>query len=354
MLVFKKAIFAGLFALSSSFPISAEKLHVYFLGNSLTGSLTPDRVHQLFQQREVDFQFGIQLSGGKSLIRHLNYKKEPNQNWVCWETSIPKGNTFVPNDPYLKGQTYRFGFYESGLTKFKWDAVVFQPYGSNLHDDLIAIKAFTDMTLKAGQCQQFYLYSTWPKRQKVKNGEGAFHVNNLDYAAAWEAKYTASSEDTDKQSMNNISSRDYFEKLIQLLNAHYKDQIPAFRIIPAGEVLWTLDQKIKKGELPGLQKLIDAKSKLLAGLDADTSAKDGVNLLYADPIHLNPIPHKESTLGIFVSGSTVYSSLHGKSPEGLSASIYSLDDRSDAELIKAIQTTIWDVVSHHPHSGIKK
>jgi hypothetical protein len=68
-------------------------------------------------------------------------------------------------------------------------------------------------------------------------------------------------------------------------------------------------------------------------------------VLYADAIHLNPVPHTAPMLGIFISGSTVSSAISGKSPVGMSGTDYGLNDVTDAALIQAIQETIWSVVS---------
>lgn len=340
-----KIVFTSGIALLALLSNAAEKkMDVYFIGNSLTASTTLDRVHSLFEQRGIDLQFGSQLSGGKSLIRHLNYKKEPKQKWIWWECNAKNGDTYEPDkNPHHGGEPPRFGRYETGLAKHKWDAVVMQPYSSNLHDDLLAISAFIDICLKNKSTDKFYIYSTWPRRKK-KKVDGKFVVSNLDYQKAWLAEYTASPDDTSKKSTWNCASRSYFKKLLELLNKKYPKLSQPIKIIPAGEVLFELDKMIKADKLPGIKEIAARDKKLVPGLDADTSTKDGVNILYADAVHLNPIPHKGDTVGIFVSGSTVFTVLSGENPVGMSGKAYGLDDQKDAALIKAIQETIWKVV----------
>jgi hypothetical protein len=80
--------------------------------------------------------------------------------------------------------------------------------------------------------------------------------------------------------------------------------------------------------------------------------------LFADGIHLNDQPHNgedSGTIGSYVAALTVFSTLSGKSPIGLTVAPYEqFDAKADAALIEALQQTVWSVVAGHPHSGVKK
>jgi len=335
---------------------AAETQTTYFIGNSLTMSMTPDRVHALFAQRGVDLQFGSQLSGGKSLIRHKNYHAEPDAKWTSWETNVKAGDTFEPSTNHWADRKFRFGLYDQALTGHKWDRLVMQVYGSNLHDDLEAIGAFIDLARQHEATDTFYIYSTWPRRPAKRDENNKPLRNqrdNIDYAAAWTADYTAGPDDTDWKAGNNYASRDYINTLFEHLNKQHADLPKPIRLVPTGEVLFAIDRKIKADQLPGLKALAKRKPEMVPGLDDDTDFSHGVNVLYADAIHLNPIPHKGDTLGIFISGTTMYAVLSGQSPVGLSGKPYGLDDEQDAELIRAVQQTIWDVVTADPRTGVK-
>lgn len=318
-------------------------------------STTLDRVHDLVAQRGIDLQFGSQLSGGKSLIRHRNYKDEPEQKWKSWETNVPEGDTFTPDENmYIDtpGELHRFGLYDEALKEHAWDKVVFQLYGGTLKSDLEAISTFIDLAQSNHPPETYYIYSTWPRRPKVKEADGEFGVNNLDYPGAWLAEYTASAEEADpKVAIRNYDSRSYVDKLYRALKEKYPDI--DLRLIPAGEVLFALDGKIKAGELPGLKELAERDPSMVPGLDGDTSFADGVNVLYADAVHMNPMPHQGNSLGIFVSGQCVATGLSGRSPVGLSGAAYGLDDEKDAALIRAIQETIAEAFSGDPRTGLK-
>ncbi|MFO7658867.1 MAG: hypothetical protein R6W78_17540, partial [Bacteroidales bacterium] len=221
------------------------------------------------------------------------------------------------------------GFYDVALKNYVWDAIVLQPYAAGLNDDIDAATKFINFST----CGIFYIYTSWP----------ALQGDYLDYADRWDRIYD------NPNSNNNNASRSYYDQLLSKLREdHPTKQV---RIIPAGEVLYEIDKMIKAGTLPGLKELAERDRELLPGLDrCDTSIDEDLALgvygiLYADDVHLNPSPHKVGTLGIFISGSTMFSALSGTSPVGMSAANYGLDVEKDALLIKAVQETIWRIVS---------
>lgn len=333
---------------------------VYFIGNSLTASTTLDRVHGLFGQRGIDLQFGSQISGGKSLLRHLNYKDEPDQKWKSWETRIPLGQTFGPDMGYhtTPADQYRFGLYDTALVGHRWDVLVMQPFQSSLHDDLEAATAFMKLALAKDASTKCYIYQTWPRRPKTAGG-GEGNASNfgsakdIDYPELWEAEYTVSAEDAGKQANFHCDSRSYFKKLVATLGGKFPDVQPPPRVIPVGEVLFALDAKIKAGTLPGLDDLAARDASKLPGLRPGTDFNKGANILYADPVHFNPMPHDSGVLGNLISGTTIFTVLSGLSPVGLSATAYGFDDTKDAALIQAVQETIWEVVTADPATGVK-
>jgi len=72
---------------------------------------------------------------------------------------------------------------------------------------------------------------------------------------------------------------------------------------------------------------------------------------------MNPMPRngeKCGTLGAYAAALTIYATLSGQSPVGLTARPYEqLDEKQDAALIKAVQQTVWDVVWRELHKGVK-
>lgn len=334
------------------------QLSVYFIGNSLTMSSTLDRVHGLFAQRGIDLQFGSQLSAGKSLIRHWNYASEPDQKYHCWETSVVGGHTHLPHPNFFSAnpEKYRFGRYDTALIKHRWDALVMQPFLSPLGQDLEAITSFIQLAIENKTVQRFYIYQTWPRRGKpARDAAGVDLVSaslDIDYASEWTAQYAFGPERSDWQAAEHCASRDYFAKLLAQIGERFPDLQEPVRLIPAGEVLYALDARIKGGKLPGLKDLAARVPDMVPGAAAGFDASRGVNLLYCDHIHFNPMPHQSGVVGNLISGTTIFTVLSRQNPVGLDASAYGFDMDKDGDLVRAIQQTIWDVVSRNPATGV--
>lgn len=293
---------------------AADSLKVYFIGNSLTMGAKPERVKALLAEQGIPMDFSSQLSGGKTLIRHANYAKEPEQKWLTASS--------------LSGSAV--GTYDTALKNSKWDAVVLQLFGSNLDDDMKAISTFVDLCLESDSCKKFYIYSTWPGRPRPKDGDYA--LVDFDYSAEWENE-------------NNPASRGYVAKLFEQLHKKYPDT--DFFLIPAGEVVCQLDKKIKDGELPELFELAKRDPKMVPGWREGLTESAGAGLFYMDPLHFKNGP------GVVVSATTIATVLGGKNPEGLAGSHFGLNDKTDGKLLKKIQQTIWETVTADPRTGVK-
>lgn len=139
------------------------------------------------------------------------------------------------------------------------------------------------------------------------------------------------------------------------------------RLIPAGDVLAALDVKIREGRLPGIEAFYDRNQAYFQKARRNNSKKSpydpeafdparGVLNFYADGIHLNDQPHNgddSGTIGSYVAALTIYATLAGKSPVGLTAAPYEqFDEKIDADLISALQETVWDVVTRNPLTGV--
>ena len=167
---------------------------------------------------------------------------------------------------------------------------------------------------------QFYIYSRWPRRDE--KGEGENKTYALDYAVKWNREYTGGWDGTNE-------SRDYFEKLVMALRKEYPKLKPIL-LVPVGDVLLEIDKRAQAGKLPGLQS---------------------VSEFYHDGIHFNNV-------GAFAVATTFYATMFKETPVGLKADAFapgkeSHDREISPELAKAIQQTVWDVVSTHKLAGVK-
>jgi hypothetical protein len=350
-----------IFFLVSAWSIAAagqepKTLHVYHIGNSLTRSITMDRLHQLFAEQGIDYQFSTQLAAGCTLNRHWA-AREKGMKTRQWETNKPVGNNWEPGGPDWDPNPKRFGPYWEALTKHKWDAVVFQPYRSHMKDDLPALRNFINFALQDSAAKRFYLYQTWPNRPVTnpKEEDRAKRVYaDVDYPALWKRKYPFDETTADPKG-DEFQSREYFRKLLNRLNQEFgaKLDIPIF-MIPVGEVWYACDKRIKAGEIPGLAELYARNPRLVPGWKPEKGITAGVNMFYADGIHPNPMPHLDGNVANYVNGLTICSTISGKTPLGLPASIYGLDDQRDAALVKSLQETVWQVIKACPNCGLSK
>ena len=337
-------------------PAEKRTMHVYHVGNSLTRGLTLAQLHELMATRGIDYQFGAQLAGGTSLRRHWDVIAGTTKQFKTktWETRNPAGGTFEPCHPDWEKNPFpeRFGKYDQALTKHKWDALVLQLYGAHVEEDVGAIRDFIALAEKNRSAKRYYIYSTWPQRPGAKDAVGTITAQPIDYQAAWSRVYDDAAR---KDWKDTYASRDGRTQLMKRLRAEYDGKLGhPICTIPAGEVLCELDKKIKAGQIPGLAEAHARNPKLLPGWNPETGVKAGVNILYADPIHLNPIPHLEGTVGTYAVAMTVMSVLTASSPVGLTGKIHGLDDEKDAALVKALQETVWEVVKTHPYAGIAR
>ena len=351
---------------------SAEKtdqpLTAYYIGNSLTRNLPLERLQLLFDASGTPYRYGMQLNGGHTLDKHLSKRNHSNK---------PGQGTYNIDKA--------FGTYDEAFRKHTFDAVVLQPYTKELDaepkitkgwpffecGDLQAASGFIDYARGKSPegsgrwdydnpnrgheaASNFYIYATWPNTKMILEQEG-----EKSYANYYARPYTGGIQ----------PSADFFKQLVERLNAAHPDLKQPVRLIPAGEVLAVLDQKIRAGKLPGIEAFykrnqpyfLKARRNNKGKSQFDPEAFDstaGVLNFYADGIHLNDQPHNAAdsgTIGSYTAALTVYTVLTGKSPVGLTAKPYEQFDESvDAVLIKALQSTVWEVVSSNPLTGVAK
>jgi len=344
---------------------AAGDLTVYHIGNSLTRNIPLDRLKALFADAGTTYRYGQQLGPGFRLEMHL-VNAEPG-------TPIANIRRYNLVEPY--------GQYSDAFKKFTFDAVVLQPFQMPLDleekidkppfftvGDLQAASGFIDYARGRTQagvgrwdlehpntdhvaCERFFIYATWPPAQEILAHDPP------TFAAYYAQPYTG----------GKVSCADFYGQLVDRLNERHSDLPTPVRMIPAGGVLATLDERIRAGTLPGIEAFyarnqayfVRARRNDRKPSPFDPDAFDpqaGVLNVYADGIHLNDQPHNgddSGTIGSYVAALTTYATLTGKSPVGLTAEPYEqFDPQADAALVRALQETVWQVVSTHRHSGV--
>jgi hypothetical protein len=230
---------------------SASAVTSYHIGNSLTNHSNPDTFELYAESRGVELHTGYNLHGGWALNDFL---ADPNNA----ETIVDE-----------------YGPYSSALVNNHWDIVTLQPHrsfpGTQMHQDISSILSFIDLTRSnpANADTNFYIFQTWPELSG-------------NYQQAWTAPVL------DHPSTASTRSRDYFNYLIEHVRAQTDANV---YMIPAGEVFYELDKKIRSKEIPGFVS---------------------VNDFYGDLVHMR------TETGRYISSMTMYSTIMGQYPNQLS------------------------------------
>lgn len=293
-------------------------LAVYHVGNSVTDTLNYTGLGQLVAQANGGYAYGRHIIPGAPLEWTWNH----------------------PNDGFTEAP---YGSYSTALPNHTWNAVTLQPFDRQLTQpdgwgDRETIARYVNLAVQnpANKATQFYVYSRWPRREDQAGGG----FKPFDFRAKWDRTYTGGWDNTNE-------TRDYFKKLLAGVRTDAAGKLDKqVRLVPVGDVLYELDKRAKAGQITGLTS---------------------VEQLYGDGIHFG-------NLGSFVVGSTFFATLYKQSPVGqavpaawltinaqyTSGGNFDLpgmaDDPAypnfDAASLRAVQQTIWDVVSTHADAGV--
>ena len=359
-----------------------REVDVYHIGNSLTRNLSVERLRALFESAGGSYDHGTQLGGAKKLYQHLAKK-------------LADGRSFKINNI----QTKPYGDYDKALQEYTFDAVVLQPYGWWLNDrlpdneiekgDLQAAAGF--MQYASGRnpsgnvaAERFYIYGTWPNLKGIMQRAGidADGDGRNSFAEFWSARYSTEVPTAGWTTPN----RDFLEQLVKGLNEKFPGLKHPVRLVPVGDVFAALDEKIRNGDLPGIEDYFTRTNPItVAGrkrpsnvayyrtsrveawtkktpfekIGPDYTGFDrelGIQNVYADSVHMNDQPHNgddDGTLGGYIASLTFYAVFTGRSPVGLTSEPWErLDPDKDAALIGAVQKTVWEVVAKDPLAGV--
>jgi hypothetical protein len=269
-----------------------------FVGNSVTDTIRYGSLAKLAKSRGQTLSWGRDMIPGAPL------------SWL-WEH---------PKDGF---QQEPFGLYPRALSEHPWDVLSLQPFDRHLDGkdgDLAMARNFIDLALSRSPDVQVYVYSRWPRKDKAKDGSLV-----LDYKTKWLRKYTGGWDGTEE-------TRDYFERVVAGLRKAYDGKAKPVLMVPVGDVLLELDERMRAGKVPGFTDIAE---------------------VYVDGIHFNNV-------GSLIVGTTFYATLFRDDPRGMKADPYNekvdpkKDRLIDEKLAAAIQDAVWTVVSKHPLSGVRR
>lgn len=365
-----------------------KDIDVYHIGNSLTRGLSVRRLAALFDAAGGHYDHGTQLGGGKPLYAHLANR-------------TADGRPFKRNNI----QSVEYGDWLDAFREFTFDAIVLQPSGAWLRDrdpdneivtgDVEAASgliAYATGNNPAGNMasQRFYIYAGWTRIKHMLDREDldADRDGIVAFSEFWDAPYVE-----EGWVLRRVPNRDFFSRLVAELNQRHPDLAHPIRLVPVSGVLAALDAKIRAGQLPGLEGHLTRETKLIvegeerpsnfdyyregrrgrpgrrnpaAGPPLDANGDSytgfmpsaGVYNIFADQVHMNAMPHNgddDGTIGGYVGSLTFYVVFTGENPVGLTTRPWErIDPVADAELVEAVQQTVWEVVSTHALTGVSK
>ena len=280
-------------------PEVQSTLRVFHVGNSVTDTIRYDALKAMAESRGHKHIYGRHMIPGAPL------------EWI-WEHA----------DSGFRSD--EFGYYPQALPGFAWDAITLQPFDRHLKDDVKFAKRYIDLARQKAENAntQFYIYSRWPRRKETKNADGTI-TYELDYAAKWNRPYTGNWDGTEE-------TKAYFETLVEALRKEYPDMKKPVLLVPVGDVLLELDKRMRDGKIANWTS---------------------IEALYSDGIHFNNV-------GSFIVGTTFYATLYKQNPLGLGFDSYNVvkapaDKAISPAFAKAVQETVWEVVSKHPLAGVQ-
>lgn len=352
----RKIALCSLFMLAAS--VSAAEtgaMRVFYFGNSLTANTMPEFHKELGQSAGKDWTADAMLGAGWQLWQH----REQLGTDKALFAGTGRGEYTI--DPaYAKSA----GFAAKKFYKGQWDAIVLQSFASHLTNvvtqmwgkykfdapkDTGDVQSAADIVrhfLKLNPHGRACIYVNWPpmepgKPQAGQRGAEFPDRKNFDYEKQWLKKYAP----TDKPWIGNVNrTRDFNFQLFDALKAAFPELWKQGRLqmIPTGDIFLALDKKMRAGQVPGIKSIEE---------------------FYTD------VQHIRIGLPRYTAAAAFYAVLFQEHPGKLdwklygTRSRYRAEDRShdDGELLeitperaKIVNDTIWEVLTTHPYTGVKK
>ncbi|HEX8531415.1 MAG TPA: Ig-like domain-containing protein, partial [Cytophagales bacterium] len=268
--------------LAAALPSRAQtEKRIYTVGNSVTDGVNFQGFKALAESRGYVHTFGRQMIPGAPLA------------WL-WTH---------PNDGFTEQP---FGYPTNAFPNYTWDAISLQPFDRQIEGDegdRIMAKNYIDLAKGKSPDVQVYVYSRYP-RKKDGLAETAANWNGL-----WNATYTGGWDNTNE-------TRDFFEKLTTVLRTDYAGStLKPPLLIPVGEVMYNLNNKMAAGEVAGFSSIWQ---------------------VYADGIHV-------TNVGSYLVACTFFATMYQESPVGLP--VPSQYGTINNNLRDVIQQTVWETVT---------
>ena len=353
-----------------AFPVASEvraaDLDVYTVGNSLTDGMGLSHYPGAWDKRDMLQSYVASNGSGNAIGMENRCNVAGAPLAYMWnESNHAELDTEGPWN-VLALQPYSRGLYDAEAP----------PGGSHSYDwgDVTNAKNFINQALPNSAGIQPYLYSHWPgipdykRHQQYMNETNPDTGENYTYAEAEAARQQAlvnfqaaggwdghwDTAYADPYSSANYRTRDYFQQLVDTLNADRHDPGDPIEdlqhdvlMLPVGDVMYELHQRVQT--------------------DPTLLPKAGGGY-YTDMIEMHADgTHLRGGVGRLICAATWYATLYGEDPAGLDYTIYNdpnptsnqYYDYADpyyeeitAEFAAAVHDAAWDVVNGHPYTGV--
>lgn len=324
----------------------------FYYGNSFTGNTMPGLHPELVKGTDRQWQVGAAIAAGVPIWSHMK---------DVMDKSAPAMKGIEGDYDAVVVQVFAGEGLEKVVTEMWQGKIKFgQPTDVG---DIAAVTYIAKAFLAAHPAARAYVYTSWPgipveelateggatlkageKFNKAGLSEEQMEVfrKKFDYEKAWLADYDPANP------KGKTHTRAHMYAVMEGVKKNLPDLWSEGRLgmIPVGDVFLAIDKKMRSGAVPGLENIGQYYSNghLRAGLPRYTLAATFYAVLFRD--HPQRLKYQMyDDIGNFAAGKFGY---YVHQPD--------LGQKVDItpERAKIVNDTIWEVVTHHPHTGVKK
>jgi len=280
VLLYKFLTIALLLLANTAF--SQQTKRIYMIGNSLTDN--------------------IWYNGFKALA------EAKGNTHICGRQMIPGAPIeWLWNHQDATFSEQPFGYPPNAFPNYVWDALTLQPFTHPLEADVPASTNYINAIKGHSPDVQVYMYANWPAKTWCTGN---------DFSTQWVRKYC-----NPFCWDNSQATADYYETCTRAVRTANPGVKPIL-MIPAGHVMYAMDQKMKAGQVPGYTNIFQ---------------------VYNDDIHLGNV-------GAYMAGLTFFATIYKTDPRGMA--VPSEYGSIPSNVATIIQNTVWEVVTNHALSGV--
>lgn len=383
-----------------------ETFKGFMVGNSLSMSISIDRLKALFASQYYNLEVDQQMSAGTTLAQHVGVQNAETGEYIpCNNYNKPKSSPGYTYFDAMATEAYDFASLQLYLnfvytpehlkseatTAASVEGLTGTYYRLYRQGDFETITRMIDYALaqreaKGTGTNTFIIYQTW---NDLRNYENRGVDTDRDRIYEFSEYYNDATYNTSAAEAGYIAATKAATTLLMdALYEYYEGTDVNIILANAGEILSVMDEKIKSGTMTGFETYMNRNS--LYYLNARNGGTDvnmdgdyddpgetsnpvsgmgtpllqnayaqeyGVLNLYTDIIHMCAYPHagaEDGTLASYMTAMAMYTAITGNSPIGLPVDTRSanltgtyikrIDPVQDTALVRLVQEIVFDVM----------